>query len=236
MKVRLIAITSYLGGDGREASTDLSVQGTLGGEALIEHAGRICYRSRGKGTPESTARFIQKRVAEGHESIIEHASASFEISGISRSCSHQLVRHRIASYSQESQRYVDMSDPEWVIPEDVTADPQALATWNTSLEQIQEAYRRLRQAGVKKEDARFLLPNAAATRLIMTANYRELLHLFRIRISPHAQWEICQVSIRMLEAVYRYAPSVFGAVRQQLREAYPAFFARVDAEREAVDE
>ena len=177
-----------------------------------------------------------RRVAEGHESIIEHASASFEISGISRSCSHQLVRHRIASYSQESQRYVDMSDPEWVIPEDVSADPEALATWDAALEQIQGAYHRLRQAGIKKEDARFLLPNAAATRLIMTANYRELLHLFRIRISPHAQWEICQVAIRMLEAVYPHAPSVFGAIRQQLREAYPAFFGSVGAEREVGDE
>jgi thymidylate synthase (FAD) len=236
MKVRLIAITSYLGGEERTASNESPVQGTLGGEALIEHAGRICYRSQAKGTPESTARFIQKRVAEGHESIIEHANASFEISGISRSCSHQLVRHRIASYSQESQRYVDMSDPEWVIPEDVAADPEALVTWNTSLEQIQEAYRRLRQTGIKKEDARFLLPNAAATRLIMTANYRELLHLFRIRISPHAQWEICQVAIRMLEEICLYAPSVFGAIRQQLRQDYPAFFEGLDAERETTDE
>jgi thymidylate synthase (FAD) len=221
MQVRLIAITHYLEGS-RPADHRP--------EALIEHAGRICYRSQAQGTPESTARFIRKRVQEGHESIIEHASASFEISGISRACSHQIVRHRIASYSQESQRYVDMSDPEWVVPADVAADPQALATWNESLAQTQEAYRRLRERGIKKEDARFLLPNAAATRLIMTANFRELLHMFRIRISPHAQWEICQVCVRMLEAVHAHAPNTFGAIRDQLRKAYPAFFAEVDEE------
>jgi thymidylate synthase (FAD) len=184
----------------------------------------MCYRSQGGGTPTATARFIRKRVAEGHESIIEHSSASFDVSGISRSCSHQLVRHRLASYSQESQRYVDMSDPQWVIPPDVAADPEALAIWEASLAQTQEAYRQLRARGIRKEDARFLLPNAAATRLIMTANYRELLHLFRIRISPHAQWEICQVAIHMLEAVYEHAPNVFGDVRAQLREDYPDLF------------
>ena len=215
MQVRLIAITSYLGGDSSSAQ---------GAEALIERAGRICYRSQVKGTPESTARFVQKRVQEGHESIIEHGSASFEISGISRACSHQIVRHRIASYSQESQRYVDMSNPEWVVPGEIAADPEAMAIWEELLEQTQEAYRRLRERGIKKEDARFLLPNAAATRLIMTANFRELLHMFRIRIAPDAQWEIRQVCVQMLEAAYAHAPSVFRAARDRLREAYPSFF------------
>jgi thymidylate synthase (FAD) len=222
MNVRLIAITSYLGGERRK--TPDSTTSAAPTEKLIEYAGRMCYRSQGGGTPKATARFIQSRVREGHESIIEHSSASFEISGISRSCSHQLVRHRLASFSQESQRYVDMSDPEWVIPPEIAADPEAVAIWEASLGQTQEAYRQLRARGIKKEDARFLLPNAAATRLVMTANFRELLHLFRIRISPHAQWEICQVSIQMLEAVYAHAPNVFGSVREQLRETYPALF------------
>jgi len=225
MNVRLIAITSYLGGKSTQENETLgSTTSAAPTEKLIEHAGRICYRSQGGGTPKATARFIRQRVEEGHESIIEHSSASFEISGISRSCSHQLVRHRLASYSQESQRYVDMSDPEWVIPPDIAADPEALAIWEASLSQTQQAYQQLRARGIRKEDARFLLPNAAATRLIMTANYRELLHLFRIRISPQAQWEICQVAIRMLEAVYAQAPNVFGSVREQLRQTYPALF------------
>jgi thymidylate synthase (FAD) len=208
MHVELIAITRYLRGSGAP-------------EELLEHAGRVCYRSESQG---DAGRFIRQRIREGHESIIEHANATFEISGISRAASHQLVRHRLASYSQESQRYVDMSDPEWVIPPDVAADSEALSIWEASLSQTQEAYQQLRALGIRKEDARFLLPNAVATRLVMTANFRELLHLFRTRISPHAQWEICQVAIRMLEAVYERAPNVFGSVRQQLRETHPALF------------
>ena len=99
MQVDLIAITHFLSGNGTP-------------EELIEHAGRVCYRSQSRGNP---AAFLRARLRDGHESIIEHASATFEVSGISRACSHQLVRHRLASYSQESQRYVDMSNPELVI-------------------------------------------------------------------------------------------------------------------------
>jgi thymidylate synthase (FAD) len=230
MQVRLIAITQLRSEPTTPDDTArIPGQNVRASEALIEHAGRICYRSASLDTPEATARFIQRRIAEGHESIIEHASASFEISGISRSCSHQLVRHRIASYSQESQRYVDMSDPEWVTPPDIQDDPEALAIWQECLEHTQKAYQRLRERGIKKEDARFLLPNAAATRLVMTANFRELLHIFRLRISPHAQWEIRQVATRMLEEVYPYAPNVFGALRNELRQNYPSFFAWPDA-------
>jgi len=218
MKVELIAITRYLG-------HNVQAEDPSGSEALIEHAGRICYRSEDSPKAEGRARFIQRRVTEGHESIIEHASASFEISGISRACSHQLVRHRLASYSQESQRYVDMSDPEWVVPTDIASDAEAMALWNEFGEFSRMAYRRLLEKGIKKQDARFLLPNATATRLVMTANFRELLHVFRLRISPQAQWEIRELSVQMLEAVYPYAPNVFGPLRRQLRESYPSFFA-----------
>ena len=96
MNVELIAITQYLRGNGTP-------------EELLEHAGRVCYRSKARGNP---AKFLRARIREGHESLIEHAAATFEISGISRAASHQLVRHRLASYSQESQRYVSMSDPD----------------------------------------------------------------------------------------------------------------------------
>jgi thymidylate synthase (FAD) len=99
-----------------------------------------------------------------------------------------------------------------------------MVIWNDFLAAAQTAYRHLRQRGIKKEDARFLLPNATATKLIMTANYRELLHVFRLRISPHAQWEVRQVCVRMLESIYPHAPSVFGALREQLHSAYPSFF------------
>ncbi|MBN1642699.1 MAG: FAD-dependent thymidylate synthase [Anaerolineae bacterium] len=220
MQVKLIAVTHYLP-DGAGSAHD--------SEALIEHAGRTCYRSAGGGDAAITARFVQKRVQEGHESIIEHASASFEISGISRACSHQLVRHRLASFSQESQRYVDMSEPDWVIPPDVLADPGAKVIWDEFVAQAIETYRRLRERGVKKEDARFLLPNATATRLIMTANFRELLHVFRLRISPHAQWEIRELCARMLLAILPHAPSVFGALYAQLQESHADLFEALGA-------
>jgi len=216
MQVDLIAVTRYMDGEGTP-------------EELLEHAGRVCYRSKGRGDPGS---FIRARVREGHESIIEHASATFEISGISRAASHQLVRHRLASYSQESQRYVDMSDPEWVLPPSIANNDDALDVWEDFADHVTIAYRKLRELGVRKEDARFVLPNAAATRIIVTMNFREMLHVFRIRISPAAQWEIRQVCARMLELIYPVAPSVFGDLRQELREAHPELFERVGTEDE----
>jgi thymidylate synthase (FAD) len=212
MNVELIAITRYLKGDGTP-------------EALLERAGRLCYRSEGHGKP---GKFIRARVREGHESIIEHASATFEISGISRACSHQLVRHRLASYSQESQRYVDMSGPEWALPPAVSDDEEAMTVWTNLAGKVQDAYQALRELGLRKEDARFVLPNAAATRILVTMNFRELLHFFRIRISRGAQWEIRDAAVKMLELIHPHAPSVFGDLRQTLREEHPLFFEGVD--------
>lgn len=208
MQVKLIAITHYLGGEETP-------------EELVEYAGRVCYRSQSQGDP---ARFISARLRDGHESIIEHASATFEISGISRACSHQLVRHRIASYSQESQRYVDMSDPELVIPEAIAQNPQALELWNGLIEHVKTTYAELRTLGIRKEDARFVLPNATATRIIVTMNFREFLHYVRLRITPEAQWEIRQMSIRMLELLVPHAPTIFGQVYDNLKIDHPQLF------------
>jgi len=214
MHVELIGLTAHVG------------EGLGNPERLIEFAGRLCYRSPSKGR-EAGGRFIQKRVQQGHESIIEHASASFLVEGISRTCSHQLVRHRLASVSQESQRYVDMGGlaaGDWVIPPDVDEDDGTLEMFRQAVQIAQSYYGRLMDKGVLKEDARFLLPNAAPTRLVFTANFRELLHVFRVRISPHAQWEIREVARVMLDLVTPYAPNVFGALRDQLQEKYPAFW------------
>jgi len=163
------------------------------------------------------------------DELIEHASATFEVSGISRAATHQLVRHRLASYSQESQRYVSMSDPEWVLPPAIAKNPEAMAIWDEFADAAKAAYQALRELGVRKEDARFVLPNATATRIVVTMNLRQLLHVFRIRISPAAQWEIRDVCVRMLELVYPIAPSVFGDLRQELRTQYPSFFEVRDA-------
>lgn len=175
-------------------------------EALLEHAGRACYRSAPQG---DTGRFLRSRIREGHESIIEHASATFEISGISRACSHQLVRHRLASYSQESQRYVDMSAPEFVVPPAIAENPEALALWDDFGRTVVETYQRLRALGIRKEDARFVLPNAAATRIIVTMNFRSLRHFFSVRCDQAAQWEIRALALEMLRQIHALAPAVF---------------------------
>ncbi len=210
MQIELIAITDYLKGDG-------------GPEELVEYAGRVCYRSEGRGDPGS---FIRARLREGHESIVEHAAATFEIRGISRACSHQLVRHRIASYSQESQRYVDMADPALVIPEAIAQDPRAQEVWTNFVEQVAASYDELRALGILKEDARFVLPQAATTRIVVTMNFRELRHFFVLRVAPEAQWEIRRAAAQMLELVVPHAPSVFGELEERLRECCPEAFSQ----------
>ncbi len=208
MEVELIAITQYLAGRG-------------GTEELIERAGRVCYRSESRGNP---AAFLRARLREGHESIIEHASATFEISGISRACSHQLVRHRLASFSQESQRYVTMSDPDMVIPNAIQDNAEAQAIWDEFVEEVKTVYAELRARGIRKEDARFVLPNAAATRLVLTMNFRELRHFFRVRIAPEAQWEIRSMAVAMLIELVPHAPTVFGDLLAEMSTAHPDFF------------
>ena len=117
-----------------------------------------------------------------------------------------------------------MSDPEWALPPAIAGNPEAKEIWDRFAGEAQAAYRALRELGVRKEDARFALPNAAATRIVATMNFRELLHLFRLRISPAAQWEIRDAGVRMLELVHPLAPNVFGDLRAELRGRYPAFF------------
>lgn len=202
MKVEIIALTRYLQGEGRP-------------DELLEFAGRVCYRSAARGHADD---FVMKRVREGHESIIEHASVTFYITGISRACSHQIVRHRIASYSQESQRYVEMDQPEFVVPPAVASDSEAKATWDEHVERSKETYRRLRGRGVRKEDCRFLLPNAATTRLVMTMNYRSLRHFFVVRCARDAQWEVREVALEMLRQIHAISPAVFGDLYEKYVE------------------
>ena len=186
---------------------------TIEPESLVETAGRLCYRSKGSGTEK----FIRNRIKEGHESIIEHASITFKVSGISRACSHQLVRHRIASYSQESQRYVDMREPEFVIPPSIleSDNEYALQFWNATMDYMTDIYGRLKDMGIKKEDARYLLPNATATTMIVTMNFRSLRNFFKVRCDKAAQWEIRELAMQMLDISYTLAPAVFGDLYEQ---------------------
>lgn len=146
----------------------------------------------------------------------KHGAATFLIEGISRTCSHQIVRHRLASFSQESQRYVSLEKGGWqaVTPPALAANPEAQAVLEEAWGDLQLAYARLRVMGIRKEDARFLLPNAAETRLVMTMDYAALRHFFWLRLEKAAQWEVRAVAEAMLRLVYPLAPQVFEDVRQ----------------------
>jgi thymidylate synthase (FAD) len=179
-------------------------------EKLIEEAGRTCYLSLSKMTDESEKNFIRSAIRRGHHSILEHASASFRILGASRAFTHQLVRHRIASYSQQSQRYVDEAEFNYIVPDDINANAKAIAVYREHMEYTRQAYIKLRELGIKKEDARFLLPNALESQIVFSANFRELRSVFNLRLDKSAQWEIRRVCMQMLKILQKEAPSVFG--------------------------
>ena len=148
--------------------------------------------------------------------LIPHGSATFLFEGISRACTHQLVRHRLASFSQESQRYVDLSKGEWsaIIPPVIADNPEALAIMSGFWELSEGAYSRLRALGIRKEDARFLLPNAAETRIVVTMNFEAWQHFLWLRaVDKAAQWEIRAMGQQVLAQLYQIAPVVFQDMR-----------------------
>lgn len=179
-------------------------------------AARLCYSSSSidrlleQGREEREA-LLAKILSLGHFSVLEHVAFTFGIEGISRACSHQLVRHRIASFSQQSQRYVSHKKQfAAVVPESISARPELLERYRGFLDEAHQAYRELLDAGVPAEDARFVLPNAAETKLVMTMNARELLHFFNLRCCRRAQWEIRAMATEMLKLVRRASPLLFA--------------------------
>jgi thymidylate synthase (FAD) len=159
---------------------------------------------------ETAKRIIKRVTGYGHMSVIEHASFTFSIEGVSRAMTHQLVRHRIASYTQQSQRYVAYDTLEkFVTPLNIAKNADAKKVFDDALEKISEAYRKLLDMGIPKEDARFILPNAAKTNIIVTMNARELRHFFNLRCCNRAQWEIREVAIEMLKQAKKAAPALF---------------------------
>jgi len=145
----------------------------------------------------------------GHTSIIEHTSFTFAISDVSRSLTHQLVRHRIASYAQQSQRYVDFKEPNYVTPPKISKDKEMKKAYDKTMENIWKEYNKLLSLGVPAEDSRFVLPNAACTNIIVTMNARSLMNFFELRTCMHAQWEIRKLANKMLTLVKKVAPIVF---------------------------
>lgn len=185
-------------------------------EQVVAAAARLCYSDASisqllERAPEQAPKLLRKILDMGHLSVLEHASFSFGIEGISRACSHQLVRHRIASFSQQSQRYVSHESPfEAVIPESVADQPELAARFARHLAATHELYRELLAAGIPAEDARFVLPNAAATKLVLTMNARELHHFFALRCCRRAQWEIRAMAREMLRLAKQAAPLLFA--------------------------
>ncbi|HHL39834.1 MAG TPA: FAD-dependent thymidylate synthase [Deltaproteobacteria bacterium] len=186
-------------------------------EKTIALAAKLCYSDSDIGgleerlAGEETGRFIEGIVAMGHHSVLEHASFTFGIEGISRATSHQLVRHRLASYSQQSQRYVRAGgDAEYVTPDSIASRSDLKRRFDGAVTALYSLYGELVDAGVPAEDARYLLPNAACTKIIVTMNARELLHFFRLRCCERAQWEIRRMATAMLSLVKELAPTVFA--------------------------
>jgi thymidylate synthase (FAD) len=178
-------------------------------EKLIEKAGRTCYQSHDHTIPGSEKCFIEKIIKNGHHSVLEHAYATFRINEVSRSFTHQLVRHRLMAISQQSQRYCNEENFGYITPDAIKDDLQAMKLFNEFMATAKDRYHKLQQLGIKNEDARYVLPNAVQSEIVVSANFRELRHIFSIRCHKKAQLEIRQCALCMLRIMKQQAPAVF---------------------------
>lgn len=185
-------------------------------QRAVATAARLCYAPVGAAelmetlSEERIEKVLRTILESGHFSTLEHASYTFAIDGVSRAMTHQLVRHRLASYNQQSQRYVTFrEEPEFIVPDSVV-EAGAAEEYDAAVRAAFAAYTDLVERGVPAEDARYLLPNACETKIVVTMNIRELLHFFELRCCNRAQWEIREVACRMLELVRPTAPLIFA--------------------------
>ncbi|MDD2731599.1 MAG: FAD-dependent thymidylate synthase [Candidatus Pacebacteria bacterium] len=187
---------------------------------LIETAGRTAYQSRDKITDDSAVKFTEMIRKRGHESVIEHSAMIVEFNDVSRGFTHELVRHRLVAYTQESTRYVDESNFKVVIPPDKNPDEKlvTLSLTNGNLIEVsfgdwmnlnEQMYRGLRKAGWVAQDARQVLPIATKSQIVATANFREWRHIFRLRCALNAHWEIRRVMVNLLRDVKKRVPVIF---------------------------
>lgn len=183
---------------------------------LAAGAARLCYSKCGikdileNITKDKIALRIRDCFKKGHHSVFEHISFTFGIEGISRVATHQLVRHRIASYSQQSQRYVEFSDKaDFVTPPSCEKNLKARKIFNEVIKETDKKYKELLKLGVRAEDARFIFPQGVDTKILVTMNARELFHFFNLRCCARAQWEIRSLAYKMLALVKKAAPVVF---------------------------
>jgi thymidylate synthase (FAD) len=182
-------------------------------DALAGAAARSCRSRRAADEilKEDRSKLLQSLevcVGRGHESVIEHASFTFSVEGVSRACTHELVRHRIASYSQQSQRAVKL-EKSYVVPPTISRDREAEKIYLAAMDAAWKDYLALIDRGIPVEDARYVLPNAATANIVVTMNARSLLNFFKLRCCTHAQWEIRELAYEMLKLVKKVAPKIF---------------------------
>jgi thymidylate synthase (FAD) len=189
---------------------------TLEPEKTVALAAKLCYSPVGVDelsdelSREQIEKLVRFVIKSGHHSTVEHISFTFAIEGVSRALTHQLVRHRIASYNQQSQRYVKLGDNfEYITPPSILNDKESKKKYDKLISDIHNLYKEFLDRGIEAEDARYILPNATETKIIVSMNGRELLHFFTLRCCNRAQWEIREMAIKMLKLVKKVAPVVF---------------------------
>lgn len=185
---------------------------TRDADTICAAAGNSCYSDRPAYEimeDIDAEKTLSRIVGMGHLSVVEHAVFTFSVSGVSRALTHQLVRHRIASFSQQSQRYVSISEPTYVVPHTVEDSEEALRVFDETMDAVWEAYSKLESMGIPAEDARYLLPNGCTTNITITMNARELLHFFTLRCCNRAQWEIREMADQMLALCKEASPVIF---------------------------
>jgi thymidylate synthase (FAD) len=178
-------------------------------EKLIEAAGRTSYLSFPKQRESSEKAFIRMLIKNQHLSVLEHAYATFRISGVSRAFTHQWVRHRLCSFIQQSQRYVDESHFNFIEPDSVKKNSEAHSVFIDFMDRAKEVYTQLQRMKIKKEDARYILPNAVESQIVASANFREWRYIISLRGKAQAQWEIRRVAIEILKVLRKHSPTVF---------------------------
>lgn len=184
-------------------------------ELMIAHAASTCYDSKPKEL-DPARKMIKAIIKSGHESCIEHASATFVLDGISRVVTHELVRHRIGfSYSQRSQRYVDEHEPSYVIPQEIADSHEAIEVFKEAMDKAWEAYAKLQKLGMRNEIARYVLPNACTTKITVTANFRAWRNFLKLRCSKRAQPEIRELAYKLLDELCKIAPSCFEDLKDE---------------------
>ena len=222
LSVQLVAKTEFLPPADVPWSTDAD-----GGQALAEFAGRACYQSWSKPNPRTAtnAGYIRHILEVGHLSVLEHGTVSFYLTGISRSLTHELIRHRHFSYSQLSQRYVPERDAAMVEPDVIADDPElhelflqasanALESYEKLLEGLEKRFADVPNGTLRRKQARqaarSVLPNATETRIVVTGNYRAWRHFIAMRASEHADVEIRQLAVECLRQLQREVANVFA--------------------------